>query len=195
MDRVVEEIEKGNLVIMPTDTVYGIMADALNEDAINKVFIAKKRENKPLILLVSSIDMLKKYVKEVNELQMKLIEKYWPNTLTIIFDKNDNLSNNLTCGLETVGIRMPNNRLLLDIMNKTNKPLISTSANISNHEVITSTDLIEEELRNKISYILDDGIKTNISSTIVKVEDNKIHILRAGDLASRIKQDFSEYVQ
>lgn len=195
MDRVVEEIEKGNLVIMPTDTVYGIMADALNEDAINKVFIAKKRENKPLILLVSSIDMLKKYVKEVNELQMKLIEKYWPNTLTIIFDKNDNLSNNLTCGLETVGIRMPNNRLLLDIMNKTNKPLISTSANISNHEVITSTDLIEEKLRNKISYILDDGIKTNISSTIVKVEDNKIHILRAGDLASRIKQDFSEYVQ
>ncbi len=195
MDRVVEEIEKGNLVIMPTDTVYGIMADALNEDAINKVFIAKKRENKPLILLVSSIDMLKKYVKEVNELQMKLIEQYWPNTLTIIFDKNDNLSNNLTCGLETVGIRMPNNRLLLDIMNKTNKPLISTSANISNHEVITSTDLIEEELRNKISYILDDGIKTNISSTIVKVEDNKIHILRAGDLASRIKQDFSEYVQ
>ena len=139
--------------------------------------------------------MLKKYVKEVNELQMKLIEQYWPNTLTIIFDKNDNLSNNLTCGLETVGIRMPNNRLLLDIMNKTNKPLISTSANISNHEVITSTDLIEEELRNKISYILDDGIKTNISSTIVKVEDNKIHILRAGDLASRIKQDFSEYVQ
>ncbi len=195
MDRVVEEIEKGNLVIMPTDTVYGIMADALNEDAINKVFIAKKRENKPLILLVSSIDMLKKYVKEVNELQMKLIEKYWPNTLTIIFDKNDNLSNNLTCGLETVGIRMPNNRLLLDIMNKTNKPLISTSANISNHEVITSSDLIEEELRNKISYILDDGIKTNISSTIVKVEDNKIHILRAGDLASRIKQDFSEYVK
>ncbi|MDD6272021.1 MAG: L-threonylcarbamoyladenylate synthase [bacterium] len=194
MKKIIEEIEKGNLVIMPTDTVYGIMADATNEDAIKKVFIAKKREKKPLILLVSNIEMLKKYVIEISDLQKELIEKYWPNTLSIIFDKNDNLSDTLTCGNKTVAIRMPNNKLLLEIMNKINKPLISTSANISSKDVITKVDLLEEELKRHISYILDDGEKTNISSTIVKIENNKIIFLREGILADKIKKDFKDYV-
>lgn len=194
MKKIIEEIEKGNLVIMPTDTVYGIMADATNEDAIKKVFIAKKREKKPLILLVSNIEMLKKYVIEISDLQKELIEKYWPNTLSIIFDKNDNLSDTLTCGNKTVAIRMPNNKLLLEIMNKINKPLISTSANISSKDVITKVDLLEEELKRHISYILDDGEKTNISSTIVKIENNKIVFLREGILADKIKKDFKDYV-
>ncbi|MGM9877714.1 MAG: L-threonylcarbamoyladenylate synthase [Bacilli bacterium] len=194
MKKIIKEIEKGNLVIMPTDTVYGIMADATNEDAIKKVFIAKKRENKPLILLVSNIEMLKKYVIEINDLQKELIEKYWPNTLTIIFDKNDNLSDTLTCGNKTIAIRMPNNKLLLEIMNKINKPLISTSANISSKKVITKVDLIEEELKSHISYILDDGEKTDISSTIVKIENNKLLFLREGILADKIKKDFESYV-
>lgn len=194
MEKIIEEIEKGNLVIMPTDTVYGIMADATKEDVIEKVFIAKKRENKPLLLLVSSIQMLEKYVKELNELSKQLINKYWPDTLTIIFDKNDNLSDSLTCGEKTIGIRMPNNKLLLDIMNKINKPLISTSANISSKEVITNINLIEDDLKEHISYILDDGEKTNISSTIVKVENNKIQILREGILANKIREDFKSYI-
>lgn len=194
MKKIIEEIEKGNLVIMPTDTVYGIMADATNEDAIKKVFIAKKREKKPLILLVSNIEMLKKYVIEISDLQKELIEKYWPNTLSIVFDKNDNLSDTLTCGNKTVAIRMPNNKLLLEIMNKINKPLISTSANISSKDVITKVDLLEEELKRHISYILDDGEKTNISSTIVKIENNKIIFLREGILADKIKKDFKDYV-
>lgn len=194
MEKIIEEIEKGNLVIMPTDTVYGIMADATKEDVIEKVFIAKRRENKPLLLLVSSIQMLEKYVKELNELSKQLINKYWPDTLTIIFDKNDNLSDSLTCGEKTIGIRMPNNKLLLDIMNKINKPLISTSANISSKEVITNVNLIEDDLKEHISYILDDGEKTNISSTIVKVENNKIQILREGILANKIREDFKSYI-
>ena len=89
---------------------------------------------------------------------------------------------------------MPNNKLLLDIMNKINKPLISTSANISSKEVITNVNLIEDDLKEHISYILDDGEKTNISSTIVKVENNKIQILREGILANKIREDFKSYI-
>lgn len=194
MESIIKTIEEGNLALMATDTVYGIMADALNIDAVNKVFDAKKREKKPLILLVSSIKMLEKYVENINELQRKLINKYWPNTLTIIFDKSDNISSSITCGMTTIGIRMPNNKLLLDIMNKLNKPLISTSANISNKSTITNIDMLESDLKDKISLIIDSGEIKNIASTIVKIENNKIIFLREGNLANTIKKDFKEYI-
>ena len=194
MKELIDNIEQGNLVIVPTDTVYGISADACNTDAIKKVFIAKKREEKPLIVMVSSIEMLKKYVKNINELGQKLIDKYWPNTLTILFEKSDNLSDLVTCGSPLVGIRMPDNKLLLDLMNKINKPIISTSANISGSSVITNTNLIDPELKKHISYIYDDGEKTDIASTLVKVEDNKIKILREGLLSEKIRVDFKDYL-
>ncbi len=194
MNNLIKNIEAGNLVIVPTDTVYGISCDATNKDAIEKVFIAKQREQKPLIVMVSNMDMLKRYVKEISDLEQKIIDKYWPNTLTILFKKNDNLLNEITCGSEYVGIRMPNNKLLLDLMNKINKPIISTSANISGNSVITNTNLIEPELKKYISYVYDDGEKTNIASTLVKVEDNKIKILREGILASKIKEDFKDFI-
>lgn len=194
MNDLINNIEDGNLVIVPTDTVYGISCDATNKDAINKVFIAKQREQKPLIVMVSNIDMLKKYVKDINDLEQKLIDKYWPNTLTILFKKNDNLLEEITCGSEYVGIRMPDNKLLLDLMNKINKPIISTSANISGSSVITNTSLIEPELKEYISYVYDDGEKTSVASTLVKVEDGKIKILREGILSSKIKEDFKDYI-
>jgi L-threonylcarbamoyladenylate synthase len=194
MNDLIKNIEDGNLVIVPTDTVYGISCDATNKDAIEKVFIAKQREQKPLIVMVSNLEMLKRYVKDINDLEQKLIDKYWPNTLTILFKKNDNLLEEKTCGSEYVGIRMPDNKLLLDLMNKINKPIISTSANISGSSVITNTSLIEPELKEHISYIYDDGEKTNVASTLVKVEDGKIKILREGILSSKIKEDFKDYI-
>ena len=194
MNDLIKNIEDGNLVIVPTDTVYGISCDATNKNAIEKVFIAKKREKKPLIVMVSNIDMLKKYVKDINDLEQKLIDKYWPNTLTILFKKSDNLLEEITCGSEYVGIRMPDNKLLLDLMNKINKPIISTSANISGSSVITNTNLIEPELKEYISYVYDDGEKTNVASTLVKVEDGRIKILREGILSSKIKEDFKDFI-
>lgn len=194
MKELVENIKNGNLVIVPTDTVYGISADATNEEAVKKVFVAKQREKKPLIVMVSSIEMLKKYVKNINNLEQKLIDKYWPNTLTILFEKSDILSNEVTCDSPLVGVRMPNNKLLLDVMNELKVPIISTSANISGNSVITSVDMIEPELKKYISYIYDDGVKTDVASTLVKVIGNKIQILREGILAEKIKEDFKDYL-
>ena len=192
--KILEVLNNGELVILPTDTVYGIHADDTSVDAIRKVDEAK-HSNKPHLMLVSSISMLEEYTKEINDLQRKIINKYWPNTLTILFKKNDKISDELTKGSEYVGIRMPNNEFLLNLINEFNKPLLSTSANITNMDVITSTSLIEEELKNKISYIYDIGTLGTTASTLIKVENNKIVFLREGDLSKQIKEDFKEYIQ
>lgn len=191
VDRIVNELRNGNLVITPTDTVYGIMGDSKNRDVIEKVYEAKKRDKrKPLILLVSDIDMLKEYTKELNNLEEELIKRYMPGKLTIILKKNDKVMNSITNNSEYVGIRIPENKYLIDIINKLGNPVISTSANLSNEEVITDIHSINKELLKYISFIYDGGIIKASSSTIIKVVDNNIEFLREGELASIIKSDY-----
>jgi tRNA threonylcarbamoyl adenosine modification protein (Sua5/YciO/YrdC/YwlC family) len=191
VDRIVNELRNGNLVITPTDTVYGIMGDSKNRDVIEKVYEAKKRDKrKPLILLVSDIDMLKEYTKELNNLEEELIKRYMPGKLTIILKKNDKVMNSITNNSEYVGIRIPDNKYLIDIINKLGNPVISTSANLSNEEVITDIHSINKELLEYISFIYDGGIIKASSSTIIKVVDNNIEFLREGELASIIKSDY-----
>ena len=192
-DELISVLNKGELAILPSDTVYGIFADATNINAIKRVDEAK-HSNKPHLILVSSFEMLEEYTLEINDLQRKIIDKYWPNTLTILFKKNDKISDELTKGSEYIGIRIPNNKFLLELINEIGKPLISTSANITNKDVITDISLIEEELKNKVSYIYDGGRINDVASTIIKVEDNKIIFLREGVLSSKIKKDFKQNI-
>ncbi|MBE6145341.1 MAG: threonylcarbamoyl-AMP synthase [Firmicutes bacterium] len=191
IERLVEVINNGNIAVVPTDTVYGIIGDATNIDVIHKVYEVKKRDySKPLILMVSSIDMLEKYVLEVNDIEKKLIDRYWPGKLTILFKKNNNIDDLITCGSNLVGIRYPDNKELNELMNKLNKPLISTSCNISSKEVITSIDMLEEDISKHVSYVYDGGILSDTSSTIVRVNDGKIEIIRDGELSSLIREEF-----
>lgn len=184
-------INNGELAIVPTDTVYGIIADATNEEAIKKVYMAKRRSfSKPLIIMVSSIEMLKKYVKNISDVEKKLIEKYWPGRLTILFKRNNKISDLLTNSGDYIGIRLPDNKELCKLMNMLNKPLVSTSANISDNMTITEISMLEDELKNNISYIVDGGMLNDLPSTLIKVEDEKIIFLREGELASNIRKDF-----
>ena len=190
--KIVEVINKGGLVISPTDTIYGIMADSLNEESIKKVYFAKKRNRgKPLILLMNSIEMIEEYTSNISVLEKELINKYHPGLLTIILKKNNKVNNLITGGLDTVGIRIPNNKDLLAIIDEIKRPVISTSANISDNDVITNVDIIDEELKEYIDYIEDGGEVSDVSSTIVIVLDDKIKILREGKLSSQIRSDFS----
>lgn len=192
VDKIVKVINEGKLVISPTDTVYGIMGDALNDEVIKRVFFVKKRDvKKPLILLMNSIEMIYEYTCNINELEQELINKYHPGLLTIILKKNDKVSNLITGGLDTVGIRIPDNKDLLSIIGKLNRPVISTSANISGSEVITNIWMIENELKENIDYIEDGGELSDSYSTIVVVIDGKIKILRDGLLANQIRSDYS----
>ncbi|MBO5121373.1 MAG: threonylcarbamoyl-AMP synthase [Bacilli bacterium] len=192
IDKIVEVINNGGLVITPTDTIYGIMGDALNEDVIRRVFDVKQRPfNKPLLLLMDSFEMVDNYTEELSEMERKLVNRFWPGLVTFILKKNDKVSDLITSGNDTVGIRIPDNKDLLEIIRRLKRPVISTSANITGTPVITSTKLLEKDLIDNIDYIYDGGDVNEISSCIVRVIDNKVNILRDGKLSNEII-DFCE---
>ncbi len=193
MEKLIDVFSNGNVAILPTDTVYGLHADALNIDAIKKVDDIKK-SNKPHLILVSNVNMLKQCVKELSTLQMSLIQKYWPGKLTLLFEKSDIIPNELTKGSEYVGIRMPDNKMLLDIIEQYGRPLLSTSANITNEDVMTNVKNVDNRIKDKVDYIYDGGILDNTASTLIKIENNKIVFLREGGLSNKIKNDFKDYL-
>lgn len=191
--KIVEVINNGGLVITPTDTIYGIMGDALNEEVIKKVFEVKKRPfSKPLILLMDSFEMVDNYTEELSEMEMKLANRFWPGLVTFILKKNDKVNDLITSGNDTVGIRIPDNKDLLEIIRRLKRPVISTSANITGTPVITSTKLLEKDLIDNIDYIEDEGEVNNISSSIVKVEDDRLIVLRDGIISKEIENYFKE---
>ena len=191
IDKIAKEIKKGNLVIIPTDTVYGISADMTNENAINKVYTCKQREkNKPLILLVSNKEMLKKYTKNLTPLEKEIIQKYLPGKLTILLPKNDNVSAKITAGSNLVAVRMPNNNELIQIIEKVGSPIISTSANISGKKTITNPKEIDKKLLKYISYVEGAGTINNEPSSIIKIENEKIIIIRNESVAKQILKDY-----
>ena len=191
IDKIVNEIEKGNLVVTPTDTIYGIMGDALNKDVIKKVFQIKNRSyNKPLILLMSNYNMIKEYTKNIQPKEKQLIKEYMPGLVTIILEKNEKVNNLITANTNSVGVRIPDNKDLLEIITRLNRPVISTSANISLEKDITKITDLEPDIINNVSYIYDAGIINNKSSTIVRFTNNKLEILRYGELSQKLIEKF-----
>lgn len=175
-------IKQGKLVLFPTETVYGIGANALDENAVNKIFKAKGRaSDNPLIVHISNKKMLENLVKNIGVIEKKLMDEFWPGPLTIIFDRKKSVPNNVTAGLETVGIRMPNNSIAIKFIELANLPIAAPSANISGKPSGTKIEDITDELDGKVDYILDAGITDiGLESTVIRVIDNKVHILRPG---------------
>lgn len=186
---IIKTLKDGKLVIMPTDTIYGIIGDATNEDVINKVYEVKERpHDKPLLILVSNLSMLHELVTEIPKETEKIIKKFWPGPLTILFKKSYKVSDTLTANSSLVAIRMPNDKRLLNIMNHLNRPLISTSANISSHNAITNPNQLEEKMKEKIDLIVDEGTVNNKASTLITIVNGKIEILREGSLTEKIRK-------
>lgn len=186
---IINTLKDGKLVIMPTDTIYGIIGDATNEDVINKVYEVKERpHDKPLLILVSNFSMLHELVTEIPKETEKIIKKFWPGPLTILFKKSSKVSDALTANSALVAIRMPNDKRLLNIMNHLNRPLISTSANISSHDAITNPNQLEEKMKEKIDLIVDEGTVNNEASTLITIVNGKIEILREGSLTEKIRK-------
>ena len=181
LENTIKVLGNGGIVIFPTDTVYGIACDAFNETAIKKLFEFKGRnDNKPICVLTSSVDKMNKvaYIKEKEE---ELINKYMPGALTIILDKKENVSNMLTSNLSTIGVRIPNNEIALKILKNIENPLATTSANISGNQAGIEINDFINTFKNKVDIIIDGGeTDLKISSTIIKLNENKIEILREG---------------
>lgn len=120
--KIVKIIQSGGIAILPTDTVYGIVADAENLNSVKRIYEIKNRPmTKPVNILVSNTGMVKNIVAKITEKEKKVLERIFPGALTIIFEKNEKVDKIITAGLETVGIRMPNKKLLLEVIEKFRK--------------------------------------------------------------------------
>lgn len=195
-DNLITKIKEGNLAIIPTDTTYGLICDATNVEAVKKVFMTKERDfTKPLIILVSDKEMLSKCVKEVNDLEQKLINKYWPGALSILFLKSDFINDYVTAKSPYVAIRMPDNQKLLNFIKKIGRPIVATSANISGDDILTDVKKVENKLLKKVNLIVDGGVVDSKPSTLVRVVDEKIEILRSGIVAEQIKKDYFKFLK
>lgn len=185
-------IKNGELVIFPTETVYGIGANGLDENAVKNIFIAKGRaQDNPLILHVSNIDMIDDIAKDINKIERKLIDIFFPGPLTIILNKKDIVPNIVSGGLDTVGVRMPSNKVANLLIKSSGVPIAAPSANISGKPSGTTLDDIKDEFDKKVSCMIDGGnTLIGVESTVIRVIDNKIKILRPGKITI---EDFKFY--
>ena len=179
----VKKILEGEIVFIPTDTVYGIVASPYKNKAIKKIFSIKKRSsNNSLVLLCSNYKMAKKYAI-FNKTANNLKKKFWPGPLTLILKKKSSLkiSKKWISKNNSIGIRIPDHNVPKKIINKCNFPIFCTSANISGKKSCRDIKDIVKNFKNKKITIINDGkTKFGLDSTIIDVTKNKIKILRNG---------------
>lgn len=185
IDLAADLLRQGEIVAIPTETVYGLAANIYNNDAIEKIFIAKKRpKNDPLIVHIHDIAQLDEITKEVPEKAKILMEKFWPGPLTFLLKRSDKISDDITSGSELVAVRMPKHPITLELLSKVNFPLAAPSANLFQKTSPTTPQHVEQQLGDKIDLILDGGeCNVGVESTIIGFDDedkNIINVFRLG---------------
>jgi len=180
--RAAEVIRCGGTVAFPTETVYGLGANALDEQAIDKIFKAKGRpQDNPLIVHISEISQLDELVESIPEKAFLLMEKFWPGPLTLIFNRSSKVPDKITGGLSTVAIRMPNHAIALQLIKYSNLPIAAPSANISGKPSPTESSHVIEDLFGKIDIVIDGGSTgVGLESTVLDVSSEIPVILRPG---------------
>src|SRR5205823_3452009 len=179
---------------LPTETVYGLAADALNPDAVAKIFEAKERPRfDPLIVHLPNQEALDEIALIKSQLAQKLMEKFWPGPLTIIFPKHEIVPDIVTAGLQTVAVRMSAHRIFREVVRTLNRPLAAPSANRFGRISPTTAQHVFDELSGRIPLIVDGGATEHgIESTIVRVADERIEVLRRGPVADDMLREFAE---
>ena len=174
-------IKDGGLVAFPTETVYGLGANALNPFAVAKIFELKERPSfDPLIVHIATFDDIATLSSGVNENAMRLAKHFWPGPLTIVLPKNSIVPDIVTSGLDTVGIRMPNNPIALELIKQSNCPIAAPSANKFGQLSPVNAHHVKKQLPN-VDYVLDGGnTSVGIESTIVSIEGDTCQLLRPG---------------
>lgn len=197
LPRAIELLKAGNLVGIPTETVYGLAGNGLSADSIFKIFEAKNRPFfDPLILHIGNMEMLYELVSDVPDSCKKLIEKFWPGPLTVILPKKRIVPDLITSGSDFVAVRMPKHELTLKLLNSLTFPLAAPSANPFKYVSPTSAQHVYQQLNGKIPYILDGGdCKIGIESTIVSFMGDEIKIQRLGGITlEEIMQEIPEAI-
>ena len=177
-------LQQGELVAIPTETVYGLAGNALNVNAVVNIFKVKERpEFDPLIVHVPDISHAQKYVEHIPDAASLLAEKFWPGPLTLLLKKKTIIPDLVTSGLDTVGIRCPNHSMTRQLLTQLNFPLAAPSANPFGYISPTTPQHVNDQLGSKISYILDGGACTiGLESTIVGFQNGLPVVYRMGGL-------------
>ena len=189
-------IRDGGIVAFPTETVYGLGANALDEEAVKKIFIAKGRpQDNPLIVHVCSKN-ISELVKEVPEVAQRMIDKFWPGPLTIILEKNDIIPNMTSANLNTVGIRMPSSEIALKLIELSKRPIAAPSANISGRPSPTEVERCLEDLNGKVDYIIGgESSDIGVESTIIDCTVNPPLVLRPGGITLEMLKEIDSNIE
>lgn len=189
-------IKKGGIVAFPTETVYGLGANALNEEAVKKIFEAKGRpQDNPLIVHVADKD-ISNIVMEVTPLAQKVIDRFWPGPITIILNKKDIIPNVTSAGLKSIGIRMPSDKIARELIKMSAVPIAAPSANISGRPSPTDVERCVEDLDGRVNYILG-GPKSivGVESTILDCTVEPAVILRPGGITLEMLKEIDPRIE
>ncbi len=175
-------LAEGKIVGIPTETVYGLAADATNSEAVKDIFAAKGRpQDNPLIVHIADIADIEKYAHDIPETAYKIAEKFWPGPLTIVLPKKDIIPMTTSGGLSTVGIRFPSNKIAQSIIKAAGIALAAPSANLSGKPSPTTAEHVYNDMQGKIPAIVDGGAcSVGVESTVISVIDDTVKILRPG---------------
>ena len=181
-----EIIKNGGLVLFPTETVYGLGANGLDENAVKNIYKAKGRaQDNPLILHVSNFEMVSKIAQNISDIEYTLMKTFWPGPFTIILDRTEIVPDIVTAGLDTVGVRMPSGTIANKLISYAGVPIAAPSANVSGRPSGTNISDIFEELSDKVDYIVDGGeCEVGLESTVVRVVDGVPNSLRPGKIST-----------
>ncbi len=189
--RAVEILRWGGVIALPTDTLYGISANALDATAAAKVFGVKGREEfSPLPVFVSDLNDLFRYGRDVPDSAVRLAEEFWPGKLTIVVKKSGLIPEVVSGGLDTVGLRIPDHSAPRAIVGRLGAPITATSANVSGKPALTSADGVVSELGTRLDLVLDGGrLAPSMPSTVIDLTTDPPRMLREGAVScSRIQQ-------
>lgn len=184
-----EIMRAGGIVGIPTETVYGLAADARNESAVRSIFQAKGRpQDNPLIVHISGIDQLPPLVREIPDLALRIAEKYWPGPLTMIFPKSDLIPSATSGGLDTVAVRMPQSPAARAIIDACGFPLAAPSANLSGSPSPTTAQHVMNDMNGRIPLIIDGGdCSCGVESTVLCFSSpDRVRILRPGGVTAEM---------
>lgn len=180
-----EIIKQGGIVIFPTKCLYGIGADALNPEAVQRVFDIKQRSlNKPVLVLINDLKDLDQIVENIPETAKLIINQLWPGNITIIFKAKKGLPKNLTAGSGKIGVRLPAHKAACALVSSINSPLTGTSANISGFAGCSNIEYLDPLILNQVDMILDAGfLQGGPGSTVIDVTVDPPEILREGEIS------------
>ena len=182
-----ELLKNGETVIFPTETVYGLGANALDENAVKKIYEAKGRpSDNPLIVHIHNKDLIYDLSKDIDDKAKKVIDKFWPGPLTVILKKNDKVPKTTTGGLDTVAIRMPKNDIALELLRECNLPIAAPSANISGKPSPTNGKHVVDSMNGRVAgIIIGDDCDYGLESTVVDFTEEIPMILIPGSITKK----------